>query len=93
MSDKKKVNEAQQVNPRVKSIKLSGARLAVRLATQARSSDSLVELNRLAVAQSTVAVAMTIVDSDFQRANRLIDMARSLANGSAKEEQDDRPKQ
>lgn len=80
--------EAFQQNPRIKSLKLTGSRLAIRVARQAKSAPSTDELLRLSVAQSTIATAMTIVEDDFQRANRLLDMARSLANGNAKEPED-----
>lgn len=84
---KKRVEEAKQENPRIKSIKLAGSRLAVRIARKAKSSDDMMELQRLSVAQSTIAVAMTVVQDDFQRANRLLDMARSIENGNAEEEE------
>lgn len=83
---KARITEAkQQQNPRIKSIKLSGSRLAIRIARQAKSAPTLEELTRLSIAQSSVSTALTIVEDDFQRANRLLDMARALANGNAKE--------
>lgn len=90
VSRQAKIEEAaaKQPNPRVKSIKLSGSRLATRIARQAISSKSSEELTRYAIAQSTITVAMTIVDDDQQRANRLLDMARSLANGNVNKEPD-----
>jgi len=89
--EKKKIEEAsvKQQNPRIKSIKLSGSRLAIRVARQAKSAPTLEELTRLSIAQSSIAAALTIVEDDFQRANRLLDMARSLANGNAKDEPED----
>lgn len=78
--EKKVINEAEKENPRIKSLQLAGARLAIRLARQIKSSNSLEDLVKLSSAQSTVCIGMQIVKDDFQRANRLFDMARSIAN-------------
>jgi ribosomal protein S16 len=90
---KKKARDAKileainkQQNPRVKSIKLAGSRLATRIARQANSSKSAKELLKLSTAQSTITIAMTVVEDDPQRASRLLDMARSLANANVNKE-------
>jgi hypothetical protein len=86
---KKRIAEATtQQNPRIKSIKLAGSRLATRIARQAKSAKSLEELSKLSIAQSTITTAMAIVMDDYQRANRLLDMARSIANGNVKDDKD-----
>ncbi len=90
-SEDRKLNEAgeQRVNPQVKSIRLATVRAIQAVNSKILREDNLVTLAKFNAALTTLGAALTIVDTDFLRASRLLSEGRRLASIS---DEDDKGK-
>lgn len=78
MAETKIGKPSQEKNPRIKSLRMSAARLSLRISSAAETETDIGALTKLAIAQSAVSTALLLLEHDTQRAGMILDNTKSL---------------